>query len=259
MRGAIPDVVAAPQTGSEPFIRELETLKRAILELRSVVTDVLTNLKVIPYRRGMDEFRDIHRLLPHERIDMIFDVGANVGDTALAFRRNFPSATIHCFEPNSELAPHLNGLNANLNVHSVALSSRAGESGFNKSGAGSDVYSLTDDKSGEIVALDTVDDFCKSRSIDHIHYLKIDTEGHDLEVLKGASSMLTDFRIDLVQAEVSMNPDNNLHVSFFKVANHLEPLGYRLFGVYEQTNEFPTKKPNLRRSNVLYLSPKIIS
>jgi FkbM family methyltransferase len=152
---------------------------------------------------------------------MIFDVEANVGDTALAFRRHFPSATIHCFEPNSELAPHLNGLNANLNVHSVALSSRIGECGSNKSGSSSDVYFLTDDKSGEIVALDTVDNFCKSKSIDHIHYLKIDTEGHDLEVLKGASSMLADFRIDLVQTEVSMNPDNNLHVSFLKVANHL--------------------------------------
>jgi FkbM family methyltransferase len=223
------------------------------------VVDVLTNFKVIPYRRGTDEFRDLRRLLPHQRIDMIFDVGANVGDTALAFRSHFPSATIHCFEPNSELAPHLKGLNANLNVHSVAFSSRIGESGFNKSGAATDLYSLTDDISGEIVALDTIDNFCKSRSIDHIHYLKIDTEGHDLEVLKGANSMLANFRIDLVQAEVSMNPDNNLHVSFFEVANHLEALGYRLFGVYEQTNEFPTKKPNLRRSNVLYLSPKIIS
>ena len=234
-------------------------MKRALLGLRSVLIDVLTNLKVIPYRRGMDEFRDIRRLLPHEHIDMIFDVGANVGDTALAFRRHFASATIHCFEPNSELAPHLNGLDANLNVHSVALSSRVGESGFDKSGSGSDVYSLSDDKSGETVALDTVDNFCKTRLIDHIHYLKIDTEGHDLEVLKGAAAMLADFRIDLVQAEVSMNPDNKLHVSFFEVANHLEPLGYRLFGVYEQMNEFPTKKPNLRRSNVLYLSPKIIA
>jgi FkbM family methyltransferase len=233
-------------------------LKNAILGLRSMVVDVLTNLKVVPYRRGMDEFRDIRRLLPRERINMIFDVGANVGETALAFRRHFPSATIHCFEPNSELAPRLTGLNANLNVHSVALSSRIGESGFSRFGASSDLYCLTDDVSGEIVALDTVDNFCKSKSIDHIHYLKIDTEGHDLEVLRGAASMLADFRIDLIQAEVSMNPDNNLHVSFFKVANHLEPLGYRLFGIYEQTNEFPTKRPNLRRSNVLYLSPKII-
>lgn len=224
-----------------------------------MVIDILTDLKIIPYRHGMDEFRDIRRRLPHERIDIIFDVGANVGDTSLAFRRHFPSATIYCFEPNSELAPRLRGLNANLDVHSVALSSRIGETGFDKSGASSDLYSLTDDKSEEIVALDTVDNFCKSRSIDHVHYLKIDTEGHDLEVLKGANSMLAEFRIDFVQAEVSMNPDNNLHVSFFEVASHLEHMGYRLFGVYEQTNEFPTQKPNLRRSNVLYLSPKIIS
>jgi FkbM family methyltransferase len=200
----------------------------------------------------------MRRLLPHECISMIFDVGTNVGETALAFRSQFPSATIHCFEPNSELAPHLKGLNADLNVHSVALSSRIGESGFSKCAAASDLYSLTDDKSGESVALDTVDNFCRSRSIDSVDYLKIDTEGHDLEVLKGATGMLTEFRIGLIQAEVSMNPDNNLHVSFFRVADHLETLGYRLFGVYEQVNEFPTKRPNLRRSNVVYMSPKII-
>jgi FkbM family methyltransferase len=139
-----------------------------------MVTDILTTLKVIPYRHGMDEFKDIRRFLPHVRINIVFDVGANVGDTSLAFRRHFPSAIIYCFGPNLELVPRLRGLNANLNVHSVALSSQIGESGFNKSGASSDLYSLTDDKSGEIVALDTVDDFCRSRSIDRSHPLSQD-------------------------------------------------------------------------------------
>lgn len=45
--------------------------------------------------------------LVHEPVRTVLDVGANVGLFALAARRAFPRATIHCYEPNAALAPYL--------------------------------------------------------------------------------------------------------------------------------------------------------
>ena len=50
----------------------------------------------------------------------------------------------------------------------------------------------------------TGDSFCRRRGIDHIDLLKIDTEGHDLEVLRGFAQMLTSQAIDVVQFEFTL-------------------------------------------------------
>ena len=42
----------------------------------------------------------------------------------------------------------------------------------------------------EIVNVVSIDSFCKKKNIDKIDLLKIDTEGHEAEVLKGATRML---------------------------------------------------------------------
>jgi FkbM family methyltransferase len=158
--------------------------------VRSRLAQVLANAHLLPYKFGIDPFQDIKRKLSRQNIETIFDVGANKGKTVLAFRTRYPSATIHCFEPNSELSGILSGLQAKLDVHILAISSKTGESGFDRSKATSDPFSLTDDMSGEIVRLETIDNFCLTISVGHIDFLKIDTEGHDLEVLRGAVRML---------------------------------------------------------------------
>jgi FkbM family methyltransferase len=226
--------------------------------VRSTLVDVLTSARLLPYKFGIDPFQDIKRQLGRQSIRTIFDVGANKGETALVFRAVYPSATIHCFEPNSELSGILNASLAELDVHTVALSSKIGEAGFDRSKATSDLFSLTDELSGEIVRLETIDNFCLTNLVGHIDYLKIDTEGHDLEVLRGAAKMLADEAIDIVQAEVSMNPDNRLHVGFLEVQNFLQQYGYRIFGIYEQISEWPTGQSNMRRANVVYISQKVM-
>jgi FkbM family methyltransferase len=226
--------------------------------VRNSLAEVLTRARVLPYRFGIDPLQDIEKRLKHQNIRTVFDVGANRGDTALAFRKKYPTAKIYCFEPNPELLGALKGLGAQLHVHTLAFSSKAGEAGFDRSRATPDLFSLTDDMSGEIVRLETVDGFCSSGSIDHVNFLKIDTEGHDLEVLRGAITMLARGAIDIVQAEVSMNPDNKHHISFFELQNFLQHYGYRIFGIYEQINEWPTREPHMRRANIVWISNLVI-
>ena len=90
--------------------------------------------------------------------------------------------------------------------------------------------------------------------IKHIDYLKIDTEGYDLEVIKGASDLLSRNAISFIEVEVSMNPNNTFHVSLEEVKKHLGQNNYFLFGLYEQVLEWKIKAPVLRRCNALFIS-----
>src|SRR3990170_1501252 len=117
---------------------------------------------------------------------------------------------------------------------------------------------MNNDVTTESVDIVTLDEFCHTKRIDQINYLKIDTEGGDLEVLKGAVNMLTEQRIDLVEVEAGMNPSNNRHVPFEALKEFLESHRYFLFGIYEQVNEWPTREPHLRRTNPLFISHRMI-
>ena len=103
------------------------------------------------------------------------------------------------------------------------------------------------------------DAFCDEHRVERIAFLKIDAEGHDLEVLRGFRKMLEGMRIDLVEAEVGMNPENTRHVPFEVVKAYLERLGYRLFLIYDQARDVPfSGRVILRRSNVVFASARLV-
>ena len=52
--------------------------------------------------RGVDVFNDIEIALPNYHIDTVFDVGANVGQSANTYVALFPSSCVLCFEPVAE-------------------------------------------------------------------------------------------------------------------------------------------------------------
>jgi hypothetical protein len=66
----------------------------------------------------------------------------------------------------------------------------------------------------EAISLKTLDGFCSEQGIEKIDFLKIDVEGHELFVLKGAAQMLQSKKIRFIQFEFG-----SLHVfsrTFFK-------------------------------------------
>jgi FkbM family methyltransferase len=197
--------------------------------------------------------------------EIIFDVGANVGATARGFSEGFPEATIYAFEPVEatfrKLAQKV-AMHERVRPFNLALGRRPRSvrmrikslSVSNRIAGWRDTF-----KPCETVKMASGDGFCEERGLSHIGLLKIDAEGHDLEVLYGFERMLKEMRVDLVEAEVGMNPENRRHVPFEAVKRYLEHLGYRLFLIYEQRREtLFGRGAMLRRCNVVFASAKLL-
>jgi FkbM family methyltransferase len=219
--------------------------------------------------RGIDLFGDIRNCLPRAKVSTVFDVGANVGQSAKEFVKNFPDSQIYCFEPVEEVYRKLQAeLRSHTNVRTFqfALGARAGQRQMVLQGPpemnflqpeGADL-SVYDEADLEQVSLQTLDDFCQKQGITHIDFLKIDTEGADLDVLKGTESMLDSQEVDIIQVEAGANWQNQRHVGFEYFSKFMAQRDYCLFGIYEQVNEWPTEAPNLRRMNPIFISDRIV-
>jgi FkbM family methyltransferase len=186
----------------------------------------------------------------HPDIRVIFDVGANVGGWSREVARIWPDATIYAFEPSrttfAEYVEATTGLNVRP-VHAalgdcrdlVTLHAVPGESAL------SSLYErdliVQGLKMTEVETVDqiTLDSYCEDAGIEHIDLLKIDAEGHDLMVLRGAQGLIDSGRIDLIQFEFGgANIDSRTFLRDFVrllepryrisrlVTDGLEPLDY---------------------------------
>ncbi|MHC4741424.1 MAG: FkbM family methyltransferase [Planctomycetota bacterium] len=146
----------------------------------------------------------------------IFDVGANRGEfTKLASSHfdNSRSLSIHCFEPSKAAFEMLSGnvkSDDRVVLNNCALGSKQGEQILYANFPGSGTASLTKrdlDHIGvtmdysEKVRVDTVDDYCREKGLRSIDLLKIDVEGHELDVLYGAEGLLAENAIKIVTFE----------------------------------------------------------
>ena len=229
----------------------------------------LTGLYIVRrWPHGLDISYDIKRLCKGYRFDCIFDVGANVGQSASDYMSAYPSSTVFCFEPITETFKQLQkNMKGKSRVKCFQLAFAAiAEKRMMTSEATSTLNCFVDENSNadtenkkqELVETSTLDDFFESQKMSHISYLKIDTEGGDLDVLIGAANLLNMKSIDFVEVESGMNSTNQSHVPFENLKRFLENQGYSLFGIYEQFSEWPKMKPHLRRVNAVFISEKMI-
>jgi FkbM family methyltransferase len=217
---------------------------------------------------GVSISHDISQRFPGYRVNVVFDVGANVGQSALSYLSTFPSSIIYCFEPITltfeKLIRNVEGKSQVL-CYNLALGDSAGKGTMTSEGI-STMNSLVHEgadndvnaKETESVDISTLDDFCKANNVNKISYLKIDTEGGDLNVLKGSKDILNMHGVDILEVEAGMNPNNKHHVPFERLKEFLESYGYFIFGIYEQVDEWSEKGPHLRRTNTVFVSEKMI-
>ena len=156
------------------------------------------------------ELRLMQTILP--QCATVFDVGANVGDwTAMALEIN-PRLQVHCFEPSATTFQRLRAGGGGI-CNNFGLSSATGEMTLwvfaNGDGKNSlykrrgleDGWGLAEQKQAETVQLDTLDAYCQRLGVQVIDLMKVDVEGHELEVFRGAQGMLAQGKIKRIQFE----------------------------------------------------------
>lgn len=168
------------------------------------------------------------------------DIGANIGNHAIFFANNFEK--IFCFEPEKRNFSLLE-INTqefdNITCFNLAVSAKAGtgvivNSDLNNSGKG--YISVTKKKSEcegiiEVCSLDTLPNLYGVK----VDVIKLDVEGHELQVLKGAQKMISSSK-PLILFELNAQfgiseKDNPLplleelgYLEFYTVSNYLDPL-----------------------------------
>jgi len=144
-------------------------------------------------------------------------VGANEGQTIELFRGIFENPRIYAFEPSSQAFRKLlsQGHGPQVSLHNFALGQRNGEeefinyensclSSFLPLDANKDnPFRALKVKNKEAVDVRTIDWFARENQITKIDLLKIDTQGYDLQVLKGAGDSFQNGLIDNVFIELN--------------------------------------------------------
>ena len=192
---------------------------------------------------GADLYADLARYLKVKWLATIFDVGANTGQTTKKMLAANPVATIHAVEPVKSTFDVVQDKfrdNARVVCHNVAMSSESGE-GFVTDVALSSTNKLAD--AGQPVRIVTGAEFCEEQGIGHVDFLKVDAEGHDLEVLRGFGPMIRDGRVDVIQAEVCFaasdrderGPGPVAHVPYWEISDWLGD-DWGLLRFYDQTD-----------------------
>ncbi len=181
------------------------------------------------------------------KVKTIFDVGANVGQTTMKYKKLFPWATVYGFEPFPEAydayVRKFSG-DARVKPQNIALSDKNGSVDFfvndchytnsllpiNKNN-GADTLTFKPTGTAKVAA-ETLDAACARLEIDAIDILKLDVQGGELLVLKGASAMLKARRISLIYSEVEYSPLYEGQPLYEDIRKFLEGFGYEAKKTY---------------------------
>lgn len=172
---------------------------------------------------------------------LFLDIGANAGFYSLALAKSFPRSRILAFEPNPKIAGilskniELNALGEQISIEGRALSDQSGHANFfvpafTGSGGGSLKNLHPEEGSPEtfVVELVQLDSF----NLSGIDLMKIDVEGNELSVLRGALDSIQDSKptifIELLRKW--MGPFGS-HPQ--EVVNLLVQFGYQTYEILE--------------------------
>jgi FkbM family methyltransferase len=175
----------------------------------------LRGLGILNYRdeTASGEYHFLRKHLQGVPRPVVFDVGANKGDYSAAILAANMNAQVYAFEPHpgtfqrlsARMAPH------GARVVNAACGRAAGQMElYDYVDSGSAHASLYKGVIEEIhgqhsrahtVDVIDIDSFVTNHGIEHVDLLKIDTEGHELEVLRGAARTLNEGKVAAIQFE----------------------------------------------------------
>jgi len=174
----------------------------------------------------------------------IIDVGAFQGDFSRMVRRIYPDAAIHMFDANPEKEPLLSAAIREIGgarYYMALLGPESAESmRFYVMGTGSSVLpeNTSLPRSSADLRMTTLDQVLAEQTADAPYFLKLDVQGFELEVLRGAQQVLGNTEAALL--EVSLIEYNQGAPLFAEVVGFMKERGfvvYDLSGFYRRQSD----------------------
>lgn len=194
------------------------------------------------------------------------DVGAHKGSWTLELLKVLPNSSVFCFEPVLEIAEEGRSVFARdprVAYVNVALSSEDGISSITRNFVhdstnsiaprlGSHLFSQLDSIEDVEIILKKGDSIISELGLSSVDILKIDVEGHEVNVLLGLGELLaSEGKPTLIQFEYGQTYIPACH-SLYEIYNILEPLGYdigRLYPNYVDFKPYNWNDDNFRMGN----------
>lgn len=195
---------------------------------------------------GVDFENDLQRLTANNPILNIFDVGGNYGQSAVKFAQFYPDADIYSFEPVPQLYKVLCGATSKypkikeFNIGFGEQKATAVIGLAENPGANSLLLADRSDRTCE-VKIQRLDDFVAENEVKNIDLLKIDVEGYEIPVLKGACEVLDRglIRYIYVECVFSSDPDEP-HTRFHDIHKLLDAYGFSFICCYTESFKLAT-------------------
>jgi len=208
--------------------------------------------------------------------NVVFDLGANIGSWTNQVLNLCPDVQIHLFEPAppiyqtllQNLAEPIKTGQLVLNNLAIAHQQEIREfyyydqfsegSTFHRRFEIEKQYNIQSPQPFQILTA-TLDDYVQTRGIKRINFLKIDTDGDELEVLYGATNLLQRGKVDYIQFEYG-GTFVDANITLKQVFEHLQKFRYTIFKILpnalQPLPEFLPEYENYEYSNFLAVNER---
>lgn len=177
--------------------------------------------------------------------DTFFDIGSNIGVYAYIAEKQIPANQLYLFEPIPFLNSRLKKAFKKTNIYKYAVSTQSGKTQFKIpfingqfwDTRGSIETNFKED--GEIncrmldVETITFDEFIQNNSISKVDFIKVDVEGHELNVLSGAKKTLSIFKPKLLIEIEGRHHENTQELH--RIINLILSIGYKMYYLDKNT------------------------
>jgi len=173
------------------------------------------------------------------KLRVVFDIGANLGTWSSLVLAVNPTCTVYAFEASPTTFANLKGRYAghsHVKLFQTGIGDREGALAFHDHGENSGLSSFVSRersiglaaKNTLEVPLTTVDAVREKYRLEYIDFVKVDTEGYEMAVLRGMRSSLKARKISMIQFEYG-GTWLDAHETLANASELLRECGYVLY------------------------------